>query len=242
MSRVLVLSLCLSMGCMKSYVHRAASIDPREPMDALLVGAQVRTIQDQSVGEGASDDGFAALAIVEAANDAVANSRVDEFGATVVDRLTPFLVSQGFRPIFDAELAKSTRSVDWGEAINAVRALSGSYSDPRASSLWVQPRMLFRRNVQEKTAAALAVGDDTALLYLTVTVYESRRLLVMRLPMLQATAVATDHAGVDLLKAQGIGRGDMSFLIIDRSPANLGIVLDEAMMALSAAPVETIDD
>jgi hypothetical protein len=100
--------------------------------------------------------------------------------------------------------------------------------------------MLFRRNILEKTAQALSVGDDTALLYLTVSVYESRRFLVMRLPLVQATAVVTDHAGVDLLKAQGIGRGGMSFLTVNRSPSNLGAALDEAVMELTAASVQTL--
>jgi hypothetical protein len=240
MTRPMVLCLLLSTGCMKTYVHRAAGVDAGSPMDALVVGSQVRTVQDQTGSGLSSEGGISAIAIVEMATDTMANVKVDEFGATVVDTLTPFLVSQGFEPVFDTDLAKSTRDVDWGDATNAMRALSGSYSDPRGSSIWVQPKMLFRKKVLEKTAGALAVGDETALLYLTVSVYESRRFMVMRLPLVQATAVVTDHAGAELLKAQGIGKGDMSFLVINRSPANLGAALDEAATELAAAPVEPL--
>jgi hypothetical protein len=221
-------------GCLKTYVK----VGPDLPDDAraLMVSTRLMTNEESN----SSDNGFNALDIAEAVTDTVANIDVDGFAEDIIDDLTPFLQSQGFTPVFDEARAKSLQSVDWGELGNSVTALTGGWTDPRGAALWVGPTTLFRKRVLQNTVEKLGAQGDEYFLFTTVTIHESRSWLIMRYPLIQTTVIVSDSAGTEVLRAQGIGRGDRTPLLIDRSVENLKIGMEEAIIELGAATPEAL--
>ena len=222
--------LLLSTGCMKTYVMTAGGVTGDTPMDALMVSTRVQTIQESNESGGIG-------ALVETATDLAANSQIDEFGSGVVDTLSGFLSTHGYTVVVDEAKAKSLQNVDWGEAGNKLSTLSGGYTDPRGAAMMVMPKMLFRDKVLQTTATKLSLDQGDAMLFITVNILESRKWLIMRLPYIQTTVLVADHSGQALLAAQGLGSGDTSVIVIDRSPANLQVAMDRAVEALGAAEV-----
>ena len=225
--RICVVAL-LGTGCLKTYVERSATLGPEAPLPTLMVHTGV-TASQSSHGEVSSTAELLALA-----SDVIQNTQLDEFGETVLDASTPFLETQGVQLVIDADRAKSTRKVDWGEVGNSLTFATGGWTDARGGVMSLVPRMLFRKAVFSKMGTELHQGGaPEGYLYVVGTVHE--RGLFFPFPKLALTFVVHDQTGQELLLAQGVGQGERSFFLVDRSPQNLGIALEQALTELDAA-------
>ena len=101
------------------------------------------------------------------------------------------------------------------------------------------PRMPFRESIYASLAENLHEGPGPeGYLYIVGTVHQ--RGIFRPYPKLAVTFVVHDEQGEELLVAQGVGKGNRSFMVLDRSPENLATALSEALGALGEAEVKAL--
>ena len=234
-ARALAIPLLATLlsGCMTTKVLRATDLATDPPLPTVAVAGMVELANLQAKADNVS--------LVDAVATVANNTRVDEFGATVRGKLSPFLAKQGLAIATDPARAKSLQTVDWGEAANALSVLTGTWVDPEGATMRVGGDTLFRGYTLTKVAEKLATpSTPEGFLFTVVTVYEDTEWLVLRRPLVRVSVVVADQNGREVLRARGWGSGRRTALVVDRTEANLGTALDEAVRKLEAAEVKPL--
>lgn len=230
--RLLPLALLLATGCMKPYIKAADGFPPSGGVSALLVSQMI-------VNQESSSEGAAAMEIARASTAMAHNKELPVFNDRLSAGVATHLGEHGVTVVRDAARTEALTRVDWGDMTNAMSVLSGSYVDPAGSTLVVVPTVLNRKRLMEKTAEALGGGESYVYVY--TQVIERHRFVIMREPQVVVHVTVTDPRGVEVYRARGVGEGDMSAFVMNKSADALTGALDEALAELKSVPVAPLE-
>jgi hypothetical protein len=221
---LLVISLTAAFGltgCLSPYLKQASNAPEQKPASALVTGFNIRV----NTGEEAS--------LIDVAQ----NAGLDEFGKKATGLFETAIAEYGYTPAYDAN---RTSKLDFIQiASNAgSAALTGTWRHPKAShwapdavdSLFTKPGDVLGKIVVS--------GQKEYFAFAEVVIYNKG--MFIKEPYVVVRASIYDQDSRKVLDLRGIGEGDSSFMITNRSPENLQLALQRGFESLKAVKVESL--
>jgi hypothetical protein len=209
---VLVLS-----GCGGPYLKLDPALTPSEPRPSLMTSAIV------SVENDSPDDGVSVFGLLQ-------NTDLDRFGQIMTSRAGAFLLDYGLELYVDREHARRASALNVSSgASKALAVLAGAWISPDGSTVFIDgdTNLRFTRKDLKKKLATGRPGES----FTFVTGKIEERGIFFKRPIFTIDIVVVDAEFNTILSARGIGKGDSSFLVTNRTATNLeramNLALDE---------------
>ena len=164
---------------------------------------------------------------------------LDQFGETVLGRVTPFLAQQGFAVYLDPDRVDAVHAVDWSDVWsvrislwwNTLTTVTTAWVDRRgARSGGLTPPHLFRSADYAQVVATLNHDAiDEGYLFVVVRVTRGSSWVFIKYPVVRVTLLVADSQGTEVLRAQGIGSGTREWFQLNRTSTSLTRGLNTAM-------------
>ena len=224
-SSLVVVALVAMTGCLSPFIKTAADQPAPKPSKALLAGMLVHVV------DSGEKKGLAGGLI-----DAAQNAGLDEFGKRATEQLKTVMASRGYEIETDASRSHGLDAIEI-RSDSTTSALTGAWRNPDASywtpqtidSLFVKPKdVLAKLNPQPKeyfTFTDVSIIDEG---------------MFMKEPHVVIRAVVYDADAKKVLDLQGLGEGESTFFISNRSPDNLEKALTRAFDSLKAVKEEPL--
>jgi hypothetical protein len=235
--RLIALALLapLVAACATPYVKRAPGHPPPDKQPApTLLGSFVVGVDD-----AAADD----LDVSTAVN-VVQNLLLHEFGEAAQPRVEAELERRGFKLLYDAEVASTLDLFPVAKDNIVATALIGHWVYGQGSD--VDPDKfrelhLFGDDKATEVGRQLSnmdgAKDKDYFAFTGVKIMKPSGcgcfgVWCWAKPRLRVNLVVLDRAGKIVYDAQGVGVGNTSVLVVDRTPGNLGVALDQALFSM----------
>jgi hypothetical protein len=211
-------------GCFSPYLKHAANTPDPKPANVLVAGFVVHF---ESAGEKS-----ALGAIVDAAQ----NAGLDDFGKKATPMLAETLAAHGYTATYDAQRAKKLDAVEIASN-SGTAALTGQWRHPDAS-YWT-PLMVDSLFVKPADIVGKIKTDQKEFFAFTdVSIADGG--MFFKEPIVIVRTAIYDQDAKKVLDLGGIGEGDSSFFVANRSPANLEAALKKAFGSVSTAAEQTL--
>lgn len=214
-------------GCLSPYLRRAPDVPPEKPSPALVSGLVVRF-----------DAGAQQKSLVSMAIDSAQNAGLAEFGDKATSLLASALAERGYEVTYDRARTKELDTMQLSSN-SATAALTGQWRHPEAS-YWT-PDMVDSLFVKPADIVGKLNGDaaPTYFAFADVTIRDTGWFFIKE-PTVVVRAVVYDRDARKVLDLQGIGQGDSTAFVADRSPQNLERALSRGFESLKTVQEEAL--
>jgi hypothetical protein len=209
-------------GCLSPYLKQASNAPEQKPSAALVTGFNIRF---ESQGNEAS--------LIDLAQ----NAGLDEFGKKATGLFETALAEYGYTPAYDGTRTSKLDLIQIASNAGSA-ALTGTWRHPKASH-WAPDAVdnLFTKP-GDVLGKIVVSGQKEYFAFAEVVIYNKG--MFIKEPYVIVRASIYDQESRKVLDLRGIGEGDSSFMITNRSPENLQLALQRGFESLKAVKVETL--
>ena len=216
----LALVFTTTMGCLTPFVARKGSLPETRPAPALTSGFVVANANSE-----------------RSVLDAVQDGGLSEFGTGAVEPISAALAAKGYAIAFDKGRAKVLNAANI-TSDSTTTALTGAFHHPEAS-YWT-PDLLGGPFVSAKDLIVKIRTDNADEFFAFVGVNIRQSGIIFKEPQVEVRVSVYDANGVKVLDLRGLGVGDSSPFIANRSPSNLKLGLSRAVASFQSLTEEAL--
>ena len=224
-----MLFLFLGLACVRPFLKVSPTLE--KPTDAPTLVTNISI--DGNASTRSSDE--IGLGDLISQKD---NLKLDEAGDILLSQSTGWFRTEGFALYENKEQAQQLDLLK-GEGIqtakNVAQIVAGNWISPASSMVVINNDMIllksYRNHVVEKIDSEV---EGEFFLFASARVYKATNWFFVR-PRIVLDYVLLSETNAIVMRARGLGFGKSNFWIMDRSPSNLGLAIEEAIESIKQA-------